>query len=86
MFKRVRWTAIGYAAGLGTSYAVARKVRREVRKLDPQHVSQQVGLRVRAAVNDGRAAMRTREAELRKGYEPRRLRAVPDAARTERAR
>ena len=25
MFKRVRWTAVGYVAGLGTSYAVARE-------------------------------------------------------------
>jgi siroheme synthase (precorrin-2 oxidase/ferrochelatase) len=84
MFKRVRWTAVGYVAGLGTSYAVARKVRREVRKLDPQHVGQQVGERVRAAVADGRDAMRARETELRRGYDPRPLRAVPD--RSARAR
>jgi hypothetical protein len=86
MFKRVRWTAIGYVAGLGTSYAVARKVKREMAKLGPQHVGQQVSGRVRAAVTDGREAMRSREAELRKGYDPRLLRAVPDAPRTERAR
>jgi siroheme synthase (precorrin-2 oxidase/ferrochelatase) len=78
VFKRVRWTAVGYVAGLGTSYAVARKVRREMQKLDPQHVSRQVGDRVRAAVSDGRDEMQRREAELRRGYDPRLLRAVPD--------
>jgi siroheme synthase (precorrin-2 oxidase/ferrochelatase) len=78
VFKRVRWTALGYAAGLGTSYAVARKVKREVRKLDPQYVGQQVSDRVRAAVADGRDEMRRREGELRRDYEPRLLHAVPD--------
>ncbi len=80
MFKRVRWTTLGYVAGLGTSYAVARKVKREVRKLDPQNVGQQVSERVRAAMADGRDEMRRREVELRRGYEPRRLRAVPERA------
>ncbi len=81
MFKRARWTAIGYAAGLGTSYAVVRKVKREVRKLGPQHVGEQVSERLRAAVADGRDEMHRREVELRRGYDPRRLRAVPDGAR-----
>ncbi len=75
MFKRVRWTTFGYMAGVGTSYAVARKVKREVTKLGPQQVTD----RVKAAVADGRTAMREREHQLRREYDPRSLRAVPNA-------
>ncbi len=76
MFKRARWTTIGYVAGLGTSYAVARKVKREAQRFAPPEVARRSVDRVREAVAEGRDAMSKKESELRKQYDPRPLRAV----------
>ena len=76
MFKRVRWTSLGYLAGIGTSFAVARKVKQQAERLAPPEVARRSAERVRGAVADGRHAMRVKESELRKQYDPPAVRAV----------
>jgi hypothetical protein len=70
--KRVFWLTVGYTAGLGTSWWAARKVKATARRYTPEGLQTRVtdtvsGLSrdVRAAVTEGRSAMREREAELR---------------------
>jgi hypothetical protein len=72
MFKRVRWTLFGAAAGVGGSIWAQRKIRRQVARYLPDQVVSDARARVarttddvRAAVAEGRAAMVEREAELR---------------------
>jgi hypothetical protein len=76
MFKRVRWTTLGYVAGVGTSWAVANKVRKEARRLAPPEVARRSADRVRDAVHEGRSAMRDREASLRREFDPAPVRPV----------
>jgi hypothetical protein len=68
VFKRLLWFTIG----CGSSLWVMRTVRRTVERLAPQRLTQDAvaGARsarnvIRAAVDEGRAAMHEREAELR---------------------
>ena len=68
MFKRLLWFSIG----CGSSLWVMRTVRRTVERLAPHRLTQDAvagaktaGAQVRAAVEEGRIAMREREAELR---------------------
>ena len=70
--KRVFWLGVGYGAGLGTSWYAARKVKAAARRYTPEGLSDKVtdtvtGISrdVKAAVTEGRSAMREREAELR---------------------
>ncbi len=65
MFKRVRWTAIGFTAGVASSWAVARQVRRVAQRYTPPAVVDRWSGNVKAAVGEGRTAMREREAELK---------------------
>ena len=72
MFKRLFWLTVGLAVGFGTSFRLTRAVRRTVERFTPERVSQDalagaksVRAELRAALDDGRAAMRQREAELR---------------------
>ncbi len=72
--KRVFWLTVGYGAGLGTSWYAARKVKAAARRYTPEGIGGRVtdtvgGISrdVRAAVSEGRSAMREREAELRRG-------------------
>lgn len=69
MFKRLFWMGVG----VGASFWVRRTVRTTVERYQPQRVGgelvtavRRVGDDVRAAVEEGRAAMREREAELRR--------------------
>ncbi|MBW3645308.1 MAG: hypothetical protein KY441_07370 [Actinobacteria bacterium] len=69
MFKRLFWMGVG----VGASFWVRRRVRDTVERYQPQRVSGEVvgavhrlGDDVRAAVHEGRVAMREREAELRR--------------------
>lgn len=70
MFKRVRWVAIGFGAGVGASVYAYRAMRRTVeRHTTPEFrdTAKRVdALRrdVVAAVSEGRDAMHEREAEL----------------------
>ena len=72
MFKRLLWLVIGAAFGFGVSFWLVRTVRQTVERYTPERVSsdlagalRQLGTDVRAAVADGRAAMRECEDELK---------------------
>jgi hypothetical protein len=78
VFKRLFWLSVGLAGGFGSSFWLMRTVRRTVERFTPQRLSQDVvngarsvGSELRAAVDEGRAAMREREAELRAGIQRR---------------
>jgi len=78
MFKRLFWLTVGLAVGFGTSFRLMRALRRTVDRFMPERVSQDVrngarsiGAEVRAALDEGRTAMREREAELRAAMGPR---------------
>lgn len=69
--KRVFWLTVGYTAGIGSSWYAARKVKEAARRYTPEGLQSRVtdtvtGLSrdVKAAVTEGRSAMREREAEL----------------------
>ncbi len=66
--KRLFWMTVGYGAGLGSSYYAARKVKAAARRYTPDGLGDRVGDRVddvKAAMVEGRAAMRRREMQLR---------------------
>ena len=70
--KRVFWLTVGYGAGLGSSWYTARKVKAAARRYTPEGLGDRVGERVddvKAAVVEGRAAMRRREMQLRAGLD-----------------
>ena len=70
--KRVFWLTVGYGAGLGSSWYTARKVKAAARRYTPDGLGDRVGERVedvKAAVVEGRAAMRRREMQLRAGLD-----------------
>ncbi len=78
MFKRFFWLTIGLTIGYGTSFWLMRTVRRTVERLTPERLSKDAiagarsfGAEVKAALEDGREAMRQREAELRAEIERR---------------
>ncbi|MGI9033338.1 MAG: hypothetical protein ACR2HY_06595 [Acidimicrobiales bacterium] len=71
MFRRLFWLATGMAAGVGSSFWVARRVRQTVSRYSPPQVASRGSRAVRrfcddvgAAVADGRRAMRQAEADL----------------------
>ena len=72
MFKRLFWLALGLGFGFGMSFWITRRVRETVARYTPERMSSDVasamrdlGRDLRAAVEDGRAAMREREEQLR---------------------
>ena len=78
MFKRLFWLTVGLTIGYGTSFWLMRTLRRTVERLTPERLgkdavagAKSLGAEVRAALEDGRAAMREREAELRAEIERR---------------
>jgi hypothetical protein len=78
LFKRLFWLTVGLAVGFGTSFRLMRALRRTFERFMPERVSQDVrngarsiGAEVRAALDEGRTAMREREAELRAVIGPR---------------
>ncbi len=79
MFKRLFWLVVGVGFGFGASFWVTRFVRATVERYSPERVSSDLadairgfGGDLRAAVAEGREAMREREAELREELETRR--------------
>lgn len=70
MFKRLFWLVVGFALGLGSSWAVTRRLRRIAARYAPAEVVDRWGSSLRAAVAEGRDAMRAREAELKAGFPP----------------
>jgi hypothetical protein len=68
VFKRLFWFTMGCASSLW----VMRTIRRTVERFTPQRLTQDAvagaksaGAELRAALDEGRQAMREREAELR---------------------
>jgi hypothetical protein len=72
MFKRLFWLTIGAGFGFGVSFWLMRFVRETMQRYTPERVSSDLsgairglGTDIRAAVVEGREAMREREAEIR---------------------
>ncbi|MBV8690309.1 MAG: hypothetical protein JOZ37_17310 [Actinobacteria bacterium] len=72
MFKRLFWLTIGLGLGVGASFWFMRFIRKTVERYSPERISTDMtnavkGLRqdLRAAVSEGRQAMRDREIEIR---------------------
>lgn len=72
VFKRLFWLVVGAAFGFGASFWLMRFVRATVERYAPERVSADLGAALRrfgddlrAAVAEGREAMREREAALR---------------------
>ena len=81
MFKRLFWLCVGIGLGAGMSYWLARFLRQTAERYSPERVSGEVvngarrlGTDLRVALNEGREAMRKREAELRADLEIRQAR------------
>ncbi len=76
MFRRLFWLVMGAAFGFGASFWIMRFVRETAARYTPERVSADLagaikglGGDLRAAVAEGREAMREREAELRSDVE-----------------
>jgi hypothetical protein len=69
VFKRLFWLVVGFALGLGSSWAVTRRLRRIARRLAPPDVVERWSGNVRSAVSEGRTAMRAREFELNSSFD-----------------
>jgi hypothetical protein len=69
VFKRLFWLIVGFALGIGSSWAVTRRLRRIVQRLAPADVVDRWSDSVRSAVSEGRNAMRTREVELNSSFD-----------------
>jgi hypothetical protein len=65
MFRRLFWLLLGFALGLWSSWTLTRRLRTVAARYAPTDVVDRWSGNVRAAVNEGRDAMRTREAELK---------------------
>ncbi len=69
MFKRLFWLIVGFALGIGSSWAVTCRLRRIAQRLGPGDLVDRWTDNVRSAVSEGRTAMRTREVELNSGFD-----------------
>ena len=67
MIKRFVWLGIGFVLGLGSSWTVMRRLRRAAQRYAPTDIVDRWGGTMRAAVAEGRDAMRARETELKTG-------------------
>jgi hypothetical protein len=72
VFARIRWAAAGVAVGLGTSWWAQRKLKAVSDRYRPARLANGAmdkartwPTEVRAALQEGKATMRQREAELR---------------------
>jgi hypothetical protein len=72
MFRRLFWLMMGAGFGFGMSFWLTRFVKETAARYAPERVSADLagairglGTDLRAAVADGREAMREREVELR---------------------
>jgi hypothetical protein len=72
VFRRLFWLLVGIGFGFGASFWLMRFVKETMARYSPERVSADLtaaikglGSDLRAAVVDGREAMREREAELR---------------------
>jgi len=81
MFKRLFWLCVGIGLGAGMAYWLQKFVRQTAERYSPERVSNELvdgarkfGTDLRKALNEGREAMRKREAELRAELELRQAR------------
>ena len=72
MFKRLFWLTVGMTIGFGTSFWLYRLVQETIARYTPERMVDDVSLALgnlrsdlRAALEEGRAAARETEAELR---------------------
>jgi hypothetical protein len=65
MLKRVRWLTAGAAVGFGGSFWLQRKLKVAAGRYRPVGMAGAAAVRARDALEEGRTAMREREAELR---------------------
>jgi hypothetical protein len=65
LVRRLTWLVTGILVGWASSLAVTRRFRRATRRFRLIPTRERVRDEVRAAVREGRTAMRAREAELR---------------------
>jgi hypothetical protein len=72
VFKRLFWLCVGIGLGAGMAYWLQKFLRQTAERYSPERVSndlvesaRRLGTDVRRAIDDGREAMRKREAELR---------------------
>jgi hypothetical protein len=72
MFRRFFWMFLGVGVGMGSSLWVQRRVKQVAARYTPERISNDMATSVRAlgrdmrlSIQDGREAMRQREAELR---------------------
>ena len=69
MFKRLRWIMMGASMGATASVYLKRRLRRFLKAYTPPEVASRAvtstKTELKAAVTEGREAMRQREAELR---------------------
>lgn len=68
MFKRLLWFGLGTATGAAGTVWAERRLRAQLERARPDHLAQQARRAVRAALEEGRAAAREREQELRRRY------------------
>lgn len=78
MFKRLFWLVVGAGFGFGVSFWLMRFVRETAQRYSPERVSGNLadalgafGRDLRAAVAEGRLAMRETEEELRAAVDTR---------------
>ena len=76
MLKRLFWLLMGAGFGFGMSFWISKAIRGRMARYSPENVSAELakavrdlGKDLRAAVSEGAAAMRDREAELREVVE-----------------
>lgn len=65
MMKRLTWFVGGAAAGIAGASVAKKKVKAVASEISPSNVAKKTTNRVREAVNEGKRAMRSKEAELR---------------------
>jgi hypothetical protein len=69
VFKRLFWLIVGFTLGIGSSWAVTRRMRRLAQRFVPTEVVDRWSDNLRSAVSEGRSAMRTREVELNSSFD-----------------
>jgi len=65
MMKRLTWFVGGAAAGIAGASVAKKKVKAVAAEMAPSNVAKKATGRVRDAVNEGKRAMKSKEAELR---------------------
>ena len=73
MIKRFTWFIGGAVAGITGAAFAKRKAKAVAADLAPVQVARRAGERVRSAIDEGKRAMRAKEAELRARREGRAL-------------